>query len=52
LRIAPAGTLDVTRALGLPPLPARDAVLYANSSDAPLRQALRSLTAALKASAQ
>lgn len=52
LRIAPAGTLDVTRALGLPPLPARDAVLYANSSDVQLRQALRSLTAALKASAQ
>jgi len=51
LRIAPAGTLDVTRALGLPALAARDAVLYANSSDVQLRQALRSLTAALKATA-
>jgi DNA-binding transcriptional LysR family regulator len=52
LRIAPAGTLDVTRTLSLPPLPARDAVLYANSCDVQLRQALRSLTAALKATAQ
>jgi DNA-binding transcriptional LysR family regulator len=52
LRIAPVGSLDMTRALALPPLPARDAVLYANSCDTQLRQALRSLIAALKASAQ
>jgi DNA-binding transcriptional LysR family regulator len=52
LRIAPAGTFDITQTLCLPPLPTRDAVLYANSSDPQLRQALRSLTAAIKATAQ
>lgn len=50
-RVAPAGTLDVGASLGLPPLPARDVVLYSNLTDPASRHALRTLSAAIRASA-
>ncbi|CAB3749690.1 LysR family transcriptional regulator [Burkholderia sp. MSh2] len=49
-RVAPAGTIDVGAQYGLPPLPSRDVVLYSNQTDAPARQALRTLGAALRSS--
>ncbi|HKV00015.1 MAG TPA: LysR family transcriptional regulator [Vineibacter sp.] len=48
-RVAPAGTIDVGPQLGLPPLPSRDVVLYANVTDRLARQALRTLSAAIRA---
>ena len=50
-RVAPPGTLDVGPALGLPPLPSRDVVLHTNVSDAQARSALRTLSAAIRATA-
>ncbi|MGU3779398.1 LysR family transcriptional regulator [Burkholderia metallica] len=49
-RVAPVGTVDVGARYGLPPLPARDVVLYSNLTDARARQALRTLGAALRSS--
>lgn len=48
-RVAPAGTLDLGPALGLPALPVREVVLHASVSDAPGRAGLRSLAAAIRA---
>jgi len=50
-RVAPSGTVDVGARLGLPPLPTRDVVLYSNQTDAQARQALRTLGAAIRATA-
>ena len=50
-RVAPAGTIDVGRRLGLPPLPSRDVMLHARPSDARTRGALRTLGAAVAATA-
>lgn len=47
-RVAPAGTVDLGPALGLPPLPAREVVLYSAVSDAQGRAGLRSLAAAIR----
>ncbi|WP_353190797.1 LysR family transcriptional regulator [Pandoraea pnomenusa] len=47
-RVAPRGTVDVAGRLGLPPLPARDVVLYTNLRDQQARAAIQSLTAALR----
>lgn len=47
-RVAPAGTVDVGARLGLPPLPARDVLLYSNQTDAQARRALRTLGAAIR----
>ncbi|KAG8154566.1 LysR family transcriptional regulator [Burkholderia catarinensis] len=49
-RVAPAGTVDVGAQYGLPRLPTRDVVLYSSQTDAPARQALRTLGAALRSS--
>ncbi len=48
-RVAPAGTVDIGPRLGLPPLPARDIVLYSNLVDRQARNALRALSAAIRA---
>lgn len=50
-RVAPVGTIDVGASLGLPALPSRDVVLHTAANDAPARQALKMLTAALRATA-
>jgi len=50
-RVAPAGTVDVGERLGLPALPSRELVLHTTVSDAPARQALRTLAGALRATA-
>lgn len=50
-RVAPRGTVDVGPALGLPPLPPRDLVLYASLSDPMARQALKTLAAAIRSTA-
>jgi len=50
-RVAPAGTVDVGPRLGLPALPSRDVMLYANAFDPQARRALRTLAAAFKAAA-
>jgi hypothetical protein len=46
-RVAPAGTVEVGPRLGLPPLPARDVVLHARTSDGEVRAALKRLATAL-----
>ena len=48
-RVAPAGCIDIGPHLGLPPLPARDVVLYSTSTDRRTKNALRSLSAAIRA---
>jgi DNA-binding transcriptional LysR family regulator len=48
-RVAPAGCIDIGPQLGLPPLPARDVVLYSTSTDRRTKNALRSLSAAIRA---
>jgi len=50
-RVAPLDTIDVGTALGLPPLPSRDVVLHASPGDQPTRQSLRTLAAAIRATA-
>lgn len=50
-RLAPSGTVEVGAALGLPPLPARDVVLYAGAGEAKARAALNGLAAAIRATA-
>jgi DNA-binding transcriptional LysR family regulator len=50
-RVAPSGTVDVGPALGLPALPPRDLVLYASLSDPAARQSLKTLAAAIRATA-
>lgn len=50
-RVAPPGTADIGPALGLPPLPSRDLVLYASLADPAARQSLKTLAAAIRATA-
>jgi DNA-binding transcriptional LysR family regulator len=50
-RVAPVDTVDLGSRLGLPPLPAREVVLYSQPSDARTRRALRTLGAAFAAAA-
>ena len=50
-RVAPAGAVDRGPELGLPPLPSRPVVLHAGLSDDRAKRALRSLAAAIRASA-
>lgn len=50
-RVAPRDTVDVGPRLGLPPLPMREVVMHAAVSDPQARSAMRSLSAALRASA-
>ncbi|MGD0634827.1 MAG: LysR family transcriptional regulator [Beijerinckiaceae bacterium] len=50
-RVAPPGTVDMGPKLGLPPLPARDLMLYANVSEPWAKTAVRALTAAIKSTA-
>lgn len=51
-RVAPPGTVDVGPRLGLPPLPARDAMLHARLSDRDARRSLRTLCAAIRSTAR
>ena len=50
-RVAPSGTIDVGAHLGLPPLPSRDVMLYANVTDRQTRGALKTLAATIRATA-
>jgi DNA-binding transcriptional LysR family regulator len=50
-RVAPRDTVDVGARFGLPPLPTREVVMHAAVSDPQARAALRSLSAALRATA-
>lgn len=50
-RVAPMGTVDLTARLNLPPLPARDIVLYTSASDRLARNSLRTLAAAIRSTA-
>ena len=50
-RVAPLGTVDVGPRLGLPPLPMRQVVLHSNLADRQARQSLRTLAAAIRATA-
>jgi len=50
-RIAPAGTIDVGPRLGLPPLPSREVVLYSSLTDRQAKSGLRTLAAAIRATA-
>jgi hypothetical protein len=50
-RVAPRGTIDIGARLGLPPLPTRDVMLHANVSDRQSRNSLKTLAAAIRASA-
>jgi len=50
-RVAPPGTIDLGPRLGLPPLPSRELVLYTRATDAPARDALRTLADALRSTA-
>ncbi|GGF44682.1 LysR family transcriptional regulator [Aliidongia dinghuensis] len=50
-RVAPPGTIDLGPRLGLPPLPARDIVLYSGVFDRQARGALRTLAAAIRSTA-
>ncbi len=50
-RVAPTGTIDIGAQLGLPPLPSRDVVLHASRRDHETRNALKTLTAAIRATA-
>ncbi len=51
-RVAPLGTVDVGPRLGLPPLPPRDVMLYATVTDRQARGALKTLAAAIRATAK
>ncbi|MEH2513840.1 DNA-binding transcriptional LysR family regulator [Nitrobacteraceae bacterium AZCC 1564] len=50
-RVAPAGTVDLSARLNLPPLPARDVILYSSVSDRLARNSLRTLAAAIRSTA-
>lgn len=50
-RVAPPGTVDMTEALGLPPLPARSVVLHSRAIDPMAKKALRTFTSTLRATA-
>jgi DNA-binding transcriptional LysR family regulator len=50
-RVAPSGTIDVTAAFGLPPLPSRDVVLHSGVSDTRTRNSLKTLAAAIRSTA-
>ncbi len=50
-RVAPPGTVDIGPGLGLPPLPSRDVVLHANLRDQQSRSSLKTLAAAIRATA-
>ena len=48
-RVAPMGTVDVGRRLGLPPLPARDVALLSGTGSATKRQAIKLLGGSFRA---
>ena len=48
-RVAPMGTVDVSRKLGLPPLPARDVVLLSGAGNATKRRAIKLLGGSFRA---
>jgi DNA-binding transcriptional LysR family regulator len=50
-RVAPAGTIDVGAKFGLPPLPSRDVVLHSSVSDLRTKNSLKTLAAAIRATA-
>lgn len=50
-RVAPTGTIDVGAQLGLPALPPRDVVMHASPGDPQARHALKTLAAAIRATA-
>lgn len=50
-RVAPVGTIDIGSQLGLPPLPTREVVVYANLTDIQGKGALRTLGAAMRSTA-
>jgi DNA-binding transcriptional LysR family regulator len=50
-RVAPAGTIDAGPRLALPPLPSREVVLYSSPTDRQAKSGLRSLAAAIRATA-
>jgi DNA-binding transcriptional LysR family regulator len=50
-RVAPPGTIDVGPRFGLPPLPTRDVVLHTNARDRQARNSLKTLAAAIRATA-
>ena len=50
-RVAPPGTIDVAAQLGLPPLPSRDVVLHVNRRDQQAKNSLKTLAAAIRATA-
>jgi DNA-binding transcriptional LysR family regulator len=50
-RVAPPGTIDFGPRLGLPRLPSRDVMLYANVSDRQTRNSLQTLSAAIQSTA-
>jgi DNA-binding transcriptional LysR family regulator len=47
-RVAPPGTIDIGPKLGLPPLPSREVMLYANVADQQAHGFLRSLATAIR----
>jgi DNA-binding transcriptional LysR family regulator len=50
-RVAPPGTIDIGKKLGLPPLPTRDVVLHTNATDGQTRNSLKTLAATIRATA-
>jgi DNA-binding transcriptional LysR family regulator len=50
-RVAPPGTIDVGQRFDLPPLPSRDVVMHSNVTDRRIRNALRTLAATIRATA-
>jgi hypothetical protein len=50
-RVAPPGTIDVGLRFGLPSLPLRDVVLHSTVTDRRTKSSLKTLAAAIRASA-
>ena len=50
-RVAPLGTIDVGPRFALPPLPTRDVVLHVNARDRQAKNSLKTLAAAIRATA-
>jgi DNA-binding transcriptional LysR family regulator len=50
-RVAPPGTIDVGPRFDLPPLPTRDVVLHSNAGDRQAKNLLKTLMAAIRATA-
>ncbi len=50
-RVTPKGTIDVGSRFELPPLPARDVVMYSSLTDRQARETLRTLGAAIRSTA-